>query len=307
MEISDLFNSGRLADSIAEATRMIKASPGDFGIRLLFAELLCFEGNFERADKQLEALESMESEGSDAMRALGEAGSDPNALAQAMDPNLQTSMRRYQVVREFRQLIRAAQWREQFFADGRVPEFVEVPCDELKGRVEATVAIREDDSDRAVSLLKASDNLLSPVAGSHDDAPFSEFRDACDTTASCFELLTTNGKYFWVPFNKLEFIEFRPHQSPRDVLWRSASFGISDGQTGDGYVPALYAGSAQSDDEQVRTGRVVEWKELGDGYSRGLGARLIQIDDDFVPLIQLGRIDFSKSSGGDQPQVESDA
>lgn len=50
------FQAGRLADAVAAATEQVRTSPADVQQRLFLAELLCFGGEIERADNQLDVI-----------------------------------------------------------------------------------------------------------------------------------------------------------------------------------------------------------------------------------------------------------
>ena len=88
-------------------------------------------------------------------------------------------------------------------------------------------------------------------------------------TASFFEVLTSTGKYFWIPLERVELVEFRPPERPRDLLWRPVHMIVRGGPDGEVYLPVLYAGSAADADDQIRLGRTTEWR--GDA---GAGSRL---------------------------------
>lgn len=96
MSASESFRAGRLDEAIAAATDQVKHKPNDAGSRGFLAELQCFAGQLDKADRQLDVLSEQDPE---------------TAVGIAM----------------FRQLIRAEQARQQFFSDGRLPEFLDQP------------------------------------------------------------------------------------------------------------------------------------------------------------------------------------
>ena len=55
MTAEELFREGRLADAIAAQTAEVKARPLDSDARFFLFLLLCFSGEIERAEMQLEA------------------------------------------------------------------------------------------------------------------------------------------------------------------------------------------------------------------------------------------------------------
>ena len=50
------FQAGRLSEAVTAALAEVKARPGDTARRLFLAELLCFAGELERADRQLDVV-----------------------------------------------------------------------------------------------------------------------------------------------------------------------------------------------------------------------------------------------------------
>ncbi len=56
MSSQELFQAGRLSDALKALTAEVRDNPTDARRRTFLFELLCFAGDFERADKQLEVL-----------------------------------------------------------------------------------------------------------------------------------------------------------------------------------------------------------------------------------------------------------
>src|SRR5579864_6382695 len=193
-----LFRAGKLDDAIAAAQAALRKAPTDLGARVLLGELLAFTGNLERADVILDA-------------------------ASAIDPS--TAL----VVAEFRQLIRADMARRQLFRDGRVPEFLAEPTETQRLQLAALVALRAGDAAEATRQAAAAEAVRPRTPGHHGDTAFDDFRDADDLLAGSFEVLTTTGKYFWIPTERVETLEFHPPKRPRDLMWRRASMSVSDG------------------------------------------------------------------------------
>jgi type VI secretion system protein ImpE len=264
MSASDHLKAGRLNEAVAEAQAAVRSRPQDQASRYLLAELMCFTGELEKADKQLDA--------------LGE-----------LDP------KQMMTVSMFRQLIRSEQARGQFYQDGRVPEFIDTPTPDMEQRLRASLLIREGNLAEAGRVLAAAEAQRTPVTGTCDGKPFTEFRDLDDLTAAFFEIYTATGKYYWLPFEKIEEIEFRPPERSRHLLWRSARLTHRDGPEIEVHLPALYAGSARQDDVQCQLGRMTNWLG-GDGEPmRGVGQRTFLIDDEARGIMEITSITFTAS------------
>ncbi|HME25582.1 MAG TPA: type VI secretion system accessory protein TagJ [Acetobacteraceae bacterium] len=257
---ASLFRAGRLDDAVAAAQAALRKAPTDLNARVLLGELLAFAGNLERADVVLDA-------------------------ASTIDPS--TAM----VVAEFRQLIRADMARRQLFRDGRVPEFLADPTETQRLQLAALVALRAGDLAEASRQAEAAEAARPHAPGKRGDAAFDDLRDADDLLAGSFEVLTTTGKYFWIPTERVETLEFHPPKRPRDLLWRRASMSVASGPDGEVYLPVVYAADDPVTDA-LRLGRETDWRQPEGGPVRGVGQRMFIVGEDAVPMMELGNFRF---------------
>jgi type VI secretion system protein ImpE len=261
-----LLRAGKLDEAVAAAQAALRKAPTDLNARVLLGELLAFTGNLERADVLLDA-------------------------ASAIDPT--TGI----VVAEFRQLIRADMARRQLFRDGRVPEFLSDPTETQRLQLAALVALRAGDFANAAQQAEAAEAVRPRTPGHDGDAAFDDLRDADDLLAGSFEVLTTTGKYFWIPTERVQTLEFHPPKRPRDLLWRRASMSVADGPDGEVYLPAIYAADDPMTDA-LRLGRETDWRQVEAGPVRGVGQRLFMVGDEAVAMMDLGNIRFPGSGSG---------
>ena len=119
----DAFKAGDIEGAVAAATAAVKAAPREPGPRWLLAELLCFAGEFERADRALDAV-----------------------IEETPSPT----------VMEFRQLLRSEVVRRQVFTEGRVPKFQgEDPTEAQKAAAQAITLLRAGDAAGAAEAAAA--------------------------------------------------------------------------------------------------------------------------------------------------------
>lgn len=253
-----LLRAGKLEDAIAAAQAVVRKAPTDLNARVLLAELLALAGNLERADVLLDA-------------------------ASTIDPS--TAM----VVAEFRQLIRADMARRQLFRDGRVPEFLEEPTEAQRLQLAALVALRAGDQAEAARQATAAEAARPRTPGTHNGQPFDDMRDVDDLLAGSFEVLTTTGKYFWIPTERVMSAEFHPPKRPRDLLWRRCSMSVASGPDGEVYVPAIYAPEDPMTD-LLRLGRETDWRQQEGGPVRGAGQRVFLLGEEDVAVMDLGTL-----------------
>jgi type VI secretion system protein ImpE len=264
------FEAGRLKEAIQAMTAEVKGHPTDANRRVFLAELLCFAGNLERADLQLDVLTEQ----------------DPKAAVG---------------IALFRQLVRADLARRQFFTEGRMPELVGPVSPGLRLHLEASIRLRENDPAAAARLLAEAEEQRVPVSGTCDGQAFDDMRDLDDLTASFFEVLTSTGKYYWIPIDSVVSLEFRPPERARDLLWRRAHMVVADGPEGEVYLPAIYcAGGGAAEEEledRARLGRVTEWTGGEDAPVRGIGQRSFLVGDGSKAIMEISRIEFDRAAG----------
>ncbi len=264
MDALQLFRDGNLQAAIAECTGEVQSHPGKPDPRDLLSQLLCFRGEWERADKHLETLET-----------------------QFPD--------RAPVVSLIRQLIRAAKAREQFYDNGRAPELLTPPAEYLQRYLQAAVCLRQGESGEAAGLLAAADASRPRIVGRCDGQPFQDLRDADDFSAAFLEVFTTTGKYYWIPWEGIRRLQLHPVESPIDVLWRRCQIQATACPEGIVYVPQLYAGSSRAEDDLLRLGRSTEWCGPDEGPVRGVGHRILWIDDATRPLIEIRNLEIKEA------------
>ena len=253
-----LLRAGKLDDAVAAAQAAVRKAPTDLNARVLFAELLAFAGNLERADVILDA-------------------------ASAIDPTTAV------VVAEYRQLIRADMARRQLFRDGRVPEFLDDPTESQRLQLGALVALRAGDMAEASRQAEAAEAVRPRAPGTHNGKPFDDLRDVDDLLAGSLEVLTTTGKYFWIPTERIISAEFHKPKRPRDLMWRRCSLSVAQGPDGEVYVPAIYAPEDPMTDA-LRLGRATDWRQAEGGPMRGVGQRVFLLGEDDVAIMDLGTL-----------------
>lgn len=171
-----------------------------------------------------------------------------------------------------RQLIRAAIARVETFEQRRPPELVAEP----DAAIEA-----------ALARLAGVEGAAAPVAarGVADGRAVDELLDADDRTADVLEVLTSTGKYVWVPFGQIASLKLSVPERLRDVIWRPAELEVRGGPTGVVYLPAIYHARTMTDAQAL--GRETDWIEEGaDDANRvtGVGLRTFLVGDDALSL-----------------------
>lgn len=254
-----LFKAGQLDQAVAAANDAVRRAPTDLGPRLLLCELLLFQGRLDRIDTLLDA-------------------------ASTIDPAVAVG------VAEFRQLLRAEIARRQMMTEGRVPEFIGEPTASQRASLAALVALRAGDIPAAAAAAEQAEAARPHPSGQMGDTRYDDLRDADDILAGSLEVLTTTGKYFWIPMERIVTLEPHPPTRPRDLFWRRATLHVSEGPTGEIYLPVIYDTPADAD-APLKLGRATDWRDVAENLVRGTGQKLILVGEEGVPLMQLGGLE----------------
>lgn len=263
MSVKELFQAGKLDEAVEAQIQQVKSKPTSTEFRTLLFELLSFQGQLERADKQLEVI----------------AQQDENA-------NWATQV--------YRNLIKAEQTRQKLFTEGLKPGFLLDPPDYIHLHLDAINRLREEQPAEARTLLEKSESACPDFSGTHNDQPFEGFRDCDDLFAPILELFVLFD-YIWLPFEQIQELEISRPEHPRDLLWTPVRIVLADGSQRRGYVPALYADTHQQDDAELKLGRMTDWQAAEDGPVTGLGRRQYLVGDENPSILEIGTLQFHKT------------
>jgi type VI secretion system protein ImpE len=267
MTTEELWKAGRLDEAIAAQTAEVKASPSDAERRYLLFALLCFSGNLERADRQLDALG-------------------------VQDPKLEAGTAIY------RNLLASEAERRRVFEDGALPL---LPPDAPGWTSLRLEAIRNQKAgvDFATILAQANETEEAS-AGRCADVAFQAIEDLDEFLGPVLEIFA-GGRYLWMPFSLIRRLEIVPPAHLLDLLWIRAQITDATDTVADVHLPALYAGSERSTHDALRLGRATEWEDA-DGAFRGRGQKLFQLaptdgtDAIDQPILAIRSLEFDATS-----------
>lgn len=262
-EAKQLLDSGDLTGAIEAALRTVKASPTDIPARTFLFELSCFAGDWARAEKQLEVI----------------GHQDANAMIGSLI---------------YKQCVEAEKKRAKFFEGSVKPEFLADPPDYVYGLLTANNRLREGKTDEAREILDKVEEERPALACTVNGTEMSDFRDYNDATSSILEVFIKDS-YVWVPIEQVVSIKFFEPKSLRDLFWIQAELETDNGTNGEVFLPTLYEGSFKSDDDQVRLGRMTDWRDAGSEIYLGEGMRVFWMDGSDRPVLDLKTVEFVKS------------
>lgn len=243
MTAHEHFHAGRLEDAVAAQTAEVKANANDLDARFFLFALLCFKGELERAELQLDFISHA-------------------------DKSLQAGSALYQ------SLLAAEYERRKVYREAAHPVFPPDPPAGLERRLAALHHLLAGDEKGAEQALDEANETALVSAGKLNGEAFDGVRDCDDILAGVVEIYA-GGRCLWMPWERIRKLTLGEPRNPFDLLWAKAELEDADGSQATVYLPATYEGSWEQPEEAVRVGRTTEWIEWGDGLFRGAGQRIL--------------------------------
>jgi type VI secretion system protein ImpE len=253
--------AGDLNGAIELLNAEVRQHPGDVARRAELAELLCVAGELERSDRMLDVLAEQ-----DTGLAVG--------------------------IALFRQLLRAEESRQQFYSSGRLPAFIDAPSAHDQLYLKALVMLKEGDGASAARLLGEAEAARAPLPGKLDGKPFGDLRDLDDICATHFDVLTSTGKFYWIPMRQVQRVTLHAPRRRRDLIFRRATMEVESGPSGEVFLPSIYPGLDAKSAGALRLGQQTDFVGGDATPVRGQGLRSFLVDDEARPILELGCIEF---------------
>ncbi len=232
----------------------VRAKPADARLRIFLFQLLAVLGQWDRALTQLGVVAEL----------------DASAL-----PMVQT----------YRETIQCERLRAQVFAGRKVPMLMGEPEPWLALLVEALLRDGRGEAEAAAQLRAQALDQAPATPGEADGQAFEWFADA-DTRLGPVVEAVINGRYCWVPVNRLAELRFEPPTDLRDRVWTAAQFLFSNGGETVAFVPTRYAGTPL-DVGPLALAQRTDWAEPRVGGCIGSGQRCFATDVADLPLMDL--------------------
>jgi type VI secretion system protein ImpE len=263
MNAKELLDAGQLGEAVQAVTQEVRQRPADTSLRVMLFELLCFEGAFDRAAKQLDVI----------------AGQGTNLASEL-------------AVQVYKDLLAAEQTRHSVFHGAALPKFVLTPPAYADRYVVLVKKLQQAPAEAAALLAEAEESFPAS-AGSREGGTFSAFRDADDRLGPMLEVF--HGRdYLWVPIEQIARLQVSEPKSLRDLIWARARLEMVEQPVGDVFIPALYVDSAANADPHVRLGRLTTWQAVEDQLVYGAGRRMFLVDGEEQSLLEMRDVAFGR-------------
>jgi type VI secretion system protein ImpE len=260
MPAEDSLRAGRIQDALTELQGQVRKDPSNARHRVFLFQLLCVLGDWDRARDQLKVLAEL----------------DAGSLA---------------LVHVYGAAIGCELFRREVFAGARTPLVLGEPLPWVALLVQALAAGAPGGAGDAGALRAEALEQAPEIAGTIDGHAFEWLADADSRTAPVWEAMI-DGRYYWVPFERIRSIVIEPPADLRDVVWLPAHLGLANGGEAAALLPARYPGSESDADPLVRLGRKTEWDEVAPQTFHGRGQRMLATDAQEFGLLDVRRIDF---------------
>ncbi len=260
-------HDGRLADALAEVQAEVRKAPTDAKHRVFLFQLLAVMGDWDRALNQLNV--------------AGELDSATLAM-----------------VSTYREALRCEVLRRGVFAGEHSPLIFGKPKQWMALLIEALSTDAARQYGRAQSLRAEAFEQATAIAGAIDRQDFAWFADADPRLGPMLEAII-NGRYYWVPFERLRSVHIEAPADLRDLVWAPAHITFANGGETVALIPTRYPGSENSDDARIRLARRTEWLALAPDYVVGLGQRMFATDTGEYPLLEARLIQLDSPAEQD--------
>jgi len=248
------------ASALLALQEEVRAKPQDSRLRIFLFQLLCILGDWRRAHTQLSVLADL----------------DPATLA---------------MVEMYRGALHCEALRADVFAGRRTPLVLGEPLPWLGHLVEALKLEASACYGVAVELRQAALEQARTVPGEIDGAAFDWIADADSRLGPVCELIL-NGKYYWVPFERIERLSLEVPEDLRDVVWLPAHIRFANGGESVALVPSRYPHSENDLDSAIQLGRKTLWDEVAPGSFHSRGQRMFATSGGEYPLLTTRLIEL---------------
>jgi type VI secretion system protein ImpE len=259
-QVSDLLAGGDVAEARRLLVETIRLRPDDQRARMFLFQLLCVEGEWDKARNQLHALGGLSPEAQLLTAAYGQTIEGERARSRAFAGQQATPL-----------LVNAPDWATALASA-------------------SGLATAKAEAVRATALEACPD-----TPGEVDGRPFDFLFDADERFGPMLEAVI-GGRWGLVPFAIVEEISTEGPVDLRDLVWLPAEIRFRQGPALAAMLPVRYPGTQDEPAAALHLARVTEWREAN-GRIRGVGQRVWTTSTgEDVGILSFRRIRFADPS-----------
>lgn len=258
MDYKELIKKGDLDNALKELKEEIRKKPGNNDLRVFLCQLLCVLGDWDRANKQLQALSKMEKE--------------------------------FELfVQVYSQVINCEKLRASIFAGEKTPVVFGEPEPWVALIIQALSHFSKNEHSAAQELMQKALQDSPAISGTINDETFAWIADADSRLGPILEIII-NGQYYWLPFMQIKTLCLEKPQDLRDLVWIPVELKLVNDTELGGFIPVRYPNSENSDDTAIKLSRKTDWLNPAKNIYFGLGQRLFATDEKDYPLLEVKRV-----------------
>ena len=270
MLAEDRLREGDLEESLRQLQEQVRKQPANAKYRVFLFQLLAVMGQWDRAMNQLNVAGDL----------------DAGTLA---------------MVQTYREALRCEVLRGEIFAGRRSPLVFGKPDEWVALLLEAQRLVAQGAFVEAGAVRERALEAAPTRAGMIDGVPFDWLIDGDTRLGPVLEAIV-NGRYYWIPFQRIRSIAVEKPEDLRDLVWTPAHFIWANGGESVGLIPTRYSGSETSPDPDVRRSHKTDWLEQLGGTCIGQGQRMLYTESGEYPLMDVRSIAFETNPG----EIEAD-
>jgi type VI secretion system protein ImpE len=264
MEAADFLRRGDLNAALTRLLGQVRDDPANPKFRVFLFQLSCVTGDWSRAKSQLEVA----------------VGLDEGALLMG---------------RVYGDAIECIAEQIKVFAGEATPTIFGEPQPWMAELCEALKLDCRGQHAAAARLRGRAFAAAPATTGRIDGQDFAWIADADSRLGPALEVIV-NGRYYWMPFDRLTRIAIEAPTDLRDQVWMPVRLFLANGGETVALIPTRYAGSEQSSDPLIRLARKTEWAEIAPDTFAGRGQRMFATDIGDFPLMDIRSVEFARST-----------
>jgi len=275
MLAEDRWREGDPEASLRQLQEQVRKEPANARYRVFLFQLLALTGQWERALNQL------------------------NVAGELDAANLA-------MVQTYREALHCEVLRGEIFAGRRSPLVFGQPDPWFALLIEAQRLVAQGAGEQAKDVRDRALEDAPGTPGAIDGVPFEWIMDGDARLGPVLEAIV-NGRYYWIPFQRIHAIRVEKPEDLRDLVWTPAYFTWANGGESVGLIPTRYPGSEVSPDPELRLGRKTAWLEQPGETYLGQGQRMFYTDAGEYPLMDVRNIVLTSGAADTNGIADADS
>ncbi len=259
----EYLQQGDLEEALQQLQDQVRAQPANVQHRIFLFQLLCVQGQWERALTQL------------------------NVAAELDDSTLA-------MVSMYRQVIACEQFREQVFLGNKEPVIFGKPGEWLALLIQALKLTAQGEYAKSQELRAQAFAAAGVTSGIIDEQAFEWFADSDPRLGPVMEAIV-DGRYLWVPIENLKKIVIDEPTDLRDVVWLPAHFTWNNEGESYGLIPSRYPLSYQHG-SLLALSRKTQWHDCGEELFLGMGQKIWATQSNEYAVMDVRTIQFNNEA-----------